>query len=220
MPSRPIIPWPDHWYYNDNNNSVKCLVDACGFTTHSTGLIRQFGDLRTHCTETPGVEHAIFLDILGQRKCAMCSWRVSHGHSSSNKLRKLFVHEKAAHGSDSMSRICGYIVLARKGRIDGRLGQSSQKIAFDRMVEKLRGFDQPITHLLCQKQGIPHSLQNLQQILSTDYLRPDGDLTPVWWPVTPERFLWLLRPNDNDPADYQWGRVWTRLRQMYITGHL
>ena len=218
MPSHPIIPWPDHWY--NNNHCVKCPVDGCEFTTHPNGLIRQFEDMKSHCSGTPGVEHAILVNMLGQRKCAMCSYRVSHGHSSSNKLRKLFLHERAAHGSDSMSRICGFVVLAREGRIDGRLGQSSQKIAFDRMVEKLQGFEQPVAHLLCQKEGLPHSLSNLQQILSTDYLRPVEDSIPVWWPVYPERFLWLLRPNDNDPADYQWGRVWTRLRQMYGNGHL
>lgn len=119
-----------------------------------------------------------------------------------------------------MSRTCGYIVLARKGRVDGRLGQDSQKVAFDRMVEKLQGFEQPVTHLLCMKNGQSHSLSNLQRILSTDYLRPDGDPSPVWWPVPAERFLWPLRPNDNDPADKQWGQVWTRLRQMYSNGYL
>ena len=218
MPSNSTIPWPDHWY--SEKNSIKCLVDGCGFTTQPKGLIRQFGVMKVHCADTPGVEHAIFSKMLGQRKCATCSYRVSPGQSCSNKLRNLFAHEKAVHGSDSMSSICGYIVLARKGRIHGRLGQDSQKIAFDRMVEKLRGYEQPVTHLLCQKKGLPHSLSNLQLILSTDPLRPDGKDTPVWWPVPSERFLGPLRPNENDPADCQWGRVWKRLRQMYGDGHL
>ena len=218
MPSHPTVPWPDHWYCD--KNSIKCLVDGCGFTTQPNGLIKQFGDMKNHCADTPGVEHAIFLIMLGQRSCATCSYRVKEGQSSSNKIRNLFLHEKNTHGSDSMSRICGYIVHARKGRIDGRLGQDSQKIIFNRMVEKLRGFEQPVTHLLCQKEGLPHSLSNLRRILSTDCLRPDEDDTPVWRPVPAERFLWLLRPDEKDPADAQWGRVWKRLRQMYSNGHL
>ncbi len=219
MPSRPTIPWPDHWCYNKTN--IKCLVHGCQFTTQPNGLIRQFEDMKIHCTDTPGVEHAIFLCMLGQRKCAICDYRVSRGQSSSNKLRKLLIHEKVVHGSEFMSHVCGYIVLARKGRIEGRLGQSSQKLAFDRMVEKFLDFKQPVTRLLCSKKGLPHSRSNLQYILaSTDYLQPGEENIPFWRPVSPERFLWLLRPNDNDPADYQWGRVWTRLRQMYRNGRL
>lgn len=218
MPSHPTIPWPDPWYYD--KNSIQCLVDGCDFTTQPNGLIKQFGAMRSHCTDTPGVEHAIFLNMLGQRKCAICSYRVSAGQSCSNKLRNLFSHEKAVHGSESMSSICGYIVLVRKSRIRGRLGQNSQKIAFDRLVEKLQEFEQPITRLLCQKKGLPHSLSNLQLILSTDYLRRDEEDSPVWCPVPAERFLGLLRPDENDPADCQWGRVWKRLRQMYGNGHL
>lgn len=218
MPFRPIIPWPDHWYCD--NNSIKCLVDGCEFTTKSNGPIKQFGDMKNHCAETPSAEHTIFSNMLGQRRCAMCSYQASQGQSRSNKLRNLFVHEKAIHGSDSMSHICAYIVLARKGRINGRLGQDTQKMAFDRMVEKLQGFEQPVTRLLCQKQGLPHSLPNLQHILSTDCLRPDGDHTPVWRPVSAEQFLWLIHPDHNDPADHQWSRVWTRLRQMYMNGVL
>lgn len=152
-----------------------------------------------------------------QRRCAMCSFQVGSGQTS-KMLRDLFKHEMTVHGSDFMSQICGYIVLARKGRI-WKLGPDSQKIAFDRMVEKLQGYEQPITNLLCQKKGVPHSISNLQEILSTDYLRPDGD-APLWKPVPAERFLWLLRPDENDPADHQWSRVWTRLRQMYSNGHL
>ena len=218
MPSQPPVPWPDHWYYD--KNSIKCLVDDCGFTTKANGLIKQFEEVKTHCAETPGVEHAIFLNMLKQRSCSTCAYQVSRGQTTSNKLRNLFLHERVVHGSDMMSRISGYTVLARKGRIDGRLGKNSQKIAFARMVEKLQGFEQPVTHLLCQRNGLPYSLSNLQHILSTDYLRPDGDPAQVWWPVPAERFLWPLRPNENDPADKQWGQVWTRLRQMYRNGHL
>ena len=134
-------------------------------------------------------------------------------------VRDLLRHEMTEHGSDSMSRISGYVVLARTGRIHGQSGEDSRKIAFDRMVEKLQGYEQPITKLLCQKTGVPHSISNLQKILSTDHLRPDGDV-PLWWPVPAERFLWLLRPDNNDPADHQWNRVWMRLRQMYSNGHL
>lgn len=218
MPFRPTIPWPDHWYYNQS--SIKCLVDGCEFTTQPNGPVKQFEAMKKHCADAPGVEHAIFSNMLGQRRCALCSYQASQGQSSSNKLRHLFAHEKTFHGSDFMSRVCKYIVLARKGRINGRLGQDSQKIAFYRMVEKLQGFEQPVTRLLCQKGGLPHSLLNLQHILSTDLSRPDGDHTPVWWPVPADHFLWSLRHDDNNPADYQWGRVWRRLRQMYSNGYL
>ena len=218
MLTRPKIPWPDHWYCN--KNSIKCLVNDCGFTTEPNGLIKQYEELKNHCANATGVEHAILSNMLKQRSCAICSHRIGPGHTSSKMIRALFDHEKAVHGSDSMSRICGYVALARKGRISRQLGQDSQKMAFDRMVEKIQGFEQPVTQLLCQKKGLPHSLANLQDILSSDCQRPDGDLSPAWWPVPPERFLWLLRPNDNDPADHQWSRVWTRLRQMYRNGHL
>lgn len=218
MPFRPVIPWPDHWYYD--KDSIKCLVNGCKFTTETNGPIKQFGDIKSHCAETPGVEHAILLNMLGQRRCALCSYQPSSGQSSSNKLRNLFVHEKAIHGGDSMSRICRYIALARKGRINGRLGHDTQKIAFDRMVEKLRGFEQPVPHLLCHRAGLPHSLPNLRVILSTDHLRPDGDYAPAWWPVPADQFLWLLRPDPSNSTDDQWGRVWTRLRQMYRNGQL
>lgn len=206
---------PDHWYYD--KISIQCQVHGCGFTTQPNGLIKQFGDMKKHCTDTPGVDHAIFLIMLGQRSCAICSYRVKESQTSSNKIRTLLSHEQSTHDSDSMSRFGEYIVLARKGRIDGRIGQDSQKIIFDRMVEKLQGFEQPITHLLCQREGLPHSLSNLRRILSTDCLRPDEDDTQ---PVPPERFLWQLRPDEKDPADAQWGRVWKRLRQMYSNGHL
>ncbi len=213
MPFKTKNPWPEHWCHN--KDSIKCLV--CGFTTQPNGLKEQFADLKNHCATTSGFEHAILSNMLMQRRCAMCSFQVGSGQTS-KMLRDLFKHEMTVHGSDFMSQICGYIVLARKGRI-WKLGPDSQKIAFDRMVEKLQGYEQPITNLLCQKKGVPHSISNLQEILSTDYLRPDGD-APLWKPVPAERFLWLLRPDENDPADHQWSRVWTRLRQMYSNGHL
>lgn len=218
MPSRSTAPWPDHWYYNQS--SIQCLVHGCDFITPPNGLLKQFGDMKNHCATTPGVEHKIFLIMLGQRSCAICSYRVKDSQTCSNRIRTLLFHEKSTHGSDFMSRTCEYIVLARKGRIDGRLGQESQKIIFDRMIEKLQGFEQPITHLLCQKAGLPHSLSNLRRILSTDCLRSDEDFAPDWRPVPAERFLWQLRPDPKDPADEQWGRVWMRLRQMYSNGHL
>lgn len=142
--------------------------------------------------------------------------RVSQGQTTSNKLRNLLVHEQAAHGSGLMSHIPGFVVLAREGRLDGH----AQRLAFDRMVEKLQGFQQPVTQLLCHKSKVTHTLSNLQEILSTDHQRPDGDMALFWEPVSAERFLWLLRPDDDNPADYQWGRVWKRLRQMYSNGHL
>lgn len=215
MPAHSNLPFPDHWH---DQNGIKCLVDGCEFTTQSNGLIRQYEDMKRHCKEAPDSEHAILLNMLGQRKCAKCPYRVGNGQSGSNKFRKLMNHEKTAHGSDSMSRIRGFFVLARRGSVDGRLTQTCQKIAFDRMVEKFGRFEQPVTALLCQRSGLPHSVSNLQDILSTDYLRPDAG--PLWWPVPPESFLWQLRPDDSDPGDYQWGRVWTRLRQMYGSGHL
>lgn len=218
MPSHPTIPWPDHWYCN--NSSIKCQAHGCAFTTQPTGLIKQLEDMKRHCAETPGVEHAIFMNMLNQRGCVTCSYTGNQGQASSNRLRKLFAHEKDVHDSDSMSRMCGYIVLARKGRINGRLGQESRKLAFDRMVERLQGFEQPVTQLLCQMEGVPHSLANLQHILSTDYLQPDRDSTAVWLPVPADRFLWLLRPDSTDPANRQWAQVWARLRQMYRNGHL
>ena len=218
MPSRPTVPWPEHWY--SDKYSIKCLVDGCRFTTESNGLIKQFEDLQSHCADASDPEHAIFLNMLGQRCCAMCDYRASKGQTSSNRIRNLFFHEKAVHGSDSMSRICGFIVLARLDRIDGRLGYESRKLAFNRMVVKLCSFEQPITQLLCHKSGLPHSRSNLQEILSTDVLRPDGEFAPLWWPVPQEQFLSLLRPDDDDPTDYQWGRVWERLRLMYKNGYL
>ena len=218
MRLRSSTPWPDHWNYD--KDSIKCLVDGCEYTTRSKGLNKQFEDLETHCADTLGIEHVIFSNMLRQRSCPRCCYRASGGQTNSKKIRNLFAHEKVVHNSVSMSCIRGYIVLARKGRIAGPRGQESQKIAFDRMIEKLQGFDQPITHLLCQKGGLPHSNSNLQHILSTDDLRHEGHDTPFWWPVPAERFLWLLRPDDDDPSDYQWGRVWVRLRQMYRNGHL
>ena len=219
MPSPTTMPWPDNWCHNEHG--IKCMVARCQFTSQSHGLTRQYDEMKAHCINNPSdAEHAIFLNMLKQRKCAFCSYRVTNGQSSSNKLRKLLAHERRDHGSDSMSRMCAYIVLAREGSIDGRLGQSTRMMAFDRMVEKLQRCQQPITHLLCQKSGFPHSLSNLHHILSTNALQPDRAPTPVWWPVAPEQFLAQLRPDDNDPGDYQWGRVWTRLRQMYSNGLL
>ena len=219
MNFRTTMPWPDNWRHNEDG--IKCLVTRCEFTTGSNGLIQQFDEMKAHCiNNTSDAEHTIFLNMLKQRKCAFCSYRVTNGQSSSNKLRKLLVHERGVHGSDSMSRLCAYIVLARKGFIDGRLGQSTRKAAFNRMVEKLQRCQQPITHLLCQKSGLPHSLSNLHHILSPNALRLDGASVPVWWPVSPEQFLAQLRPDDNDPGDYQWSRVWTRLRQLYENGLL
>ena len=230
------IPWPDHWYHDRDH--IHCIVPSCGFVVPTTVVTYQWQELLDHCVHTEGTEHGILTKMLKQGKCCVddCDHpsfnngghNVSHGVST----RALFSHELADHGSTKMSNICSFVTLAREGRVRGGPNhyqiEEVEKLAFERMLEKVEAMPWRTIELLFQKHRLHHPslyprtmfLGHLKWILTTDVLEKDGDDPPEWWPIRAEHFLWLCRPNPNNPADDEWRPVWRRLRDDYAEGRI
>lgn len=104
--------------------------------------------------------------------------------------------------------------------LPGKLGRGAQRHAFDRLVETALRLSWPVLRELFERCGYrrrsQHPLEVLKSILSSDYERLSGGYVP--YSVPPQRFLWLTRPNVNDPADYEWLLVWRGLRADYEMG--
>ena len=217
-----LYPWPDHWYFDQDY--IRCIVPQCEFVTPSHMVGPQWDQLHEHCEDTSGAEHAILLKMLSLRLCAIgdCSQTFT-GVESTRVTRYLFAHEKTAHGSVEMFNICSFVRLAREGRIRGALlGEACEKLAFHRMLGKAEALPDGTKKALFQRSGFyypeQHTPQNMGKILTADPLAQQGESPPYWWPIRADHFLWLIRPNTNDPADHQWSMVWTGLREEYANG--
>lgn len=224
MPNTIKHRWPDHWYFDQDH--VQCIVLNCGFVTTSYFPSAQWEQLRDHCKDTSSTDHAILQKILFQTACRIgnCE-QPMHFNSQDSVLRRLFAHEKLAHNSAKMSNICSFVTLAREGRIFGRYGKFTsecEQVTFDRMVQRVLAMPDATKNLLFQKAGFHHPDQqtpkNLGKILTADNLAQPGENPPYWSVIRAEHFLWLIRPDLNDPADHHWRIVWTGLRQKYAEG--
>ena len=230
MPSPPIS-WPDHWYYDQNR--IRCIVPACGFVTRSQFMDQQWTEIHDHCLTTIGAEHDLFRIMLNQTICANCGGS-PYPCIKSGKVRRLFGHEKVAHGSAEMSSICSFVRLAREGRIrKGRPNTGGggsdpepdcERVAFFRMMDKVWALPSADLLMLFQRNGCRHAntqtSENLGRILTHDPLAQEGDDPPFWWPVKAESFLSQCCPNFSNPADNDWIRLWTDLRERYADGRI
>ncbi len=227
MPAHEVL-FPDHWYHNQTLH-VRCIVPQCDFITPSESVVTQWPQMHDHCTYTPGPEHKLLDKILGQTICAIddCDHPAFTGNNHLS-LREVFRHEKYEHGSTRMSTISSFVMLSREGRIRSGLGRQPvpdcEKLAFHRMLEKVRALPAEILDLLFEKSGFhspdQKSLENLTKILTYDPRWEPDDDPPYWWPIRAEHFLWLSRQRDNDPPDPNWVRLWTRLREAYANGRI
>ena len=224
MPNIVATRWPDHWYFDQDH--VQCIVLNCGFVAPSKFVGAQWDQLRDHCKDTPSTDHAILGEILLQTTCRIgnCDLSVTQ-YPQHGVLRRLLAHEKDAHHSAKMSNICSFVTLAREGRIVGRQGintTESKRVTFDRMMQRVLAMPDATKNLLFQRAGFHNpderTPKNLARILTADNLAQLGENPPYWWPIRAEHFLWLIRPNPNDPADHHWRIVWTGLREQYAEG--
>ena len=187
---------------------------------------------------TVGTEHRILAKMLKQGLCAVddCdhpSFKL--GVATEQATRALFAHEMDVHGSTKMSNICSFVTLAREGRIRGGPGgihgvpdEEMEKLAFQRMLDKVLAMPTRTIELLFQKHELQHpSLYpratfhgHLVWILTTDVLEQPGDRPPYWWAICAEHFLWLCRPVPNKAEDDEWRPVWTKLRDDYAQGRI
>ena len=131
-----------------------------------------------------------------------------------------------------MSNICSFVTLAREGRVRGGTHhfqiEEVEKLAFQRMLEKVVAMPLRTIELLFEKHELQHpSLYtpatfqgHLKWILTTDVLEKPGDNPPEWWPIRAEHFLQICRPDPNNPADDEWRPVWNRLRDDYAEGRI
>lgn len=215
----PVNRWPEHWH--NGRDSIKCIVSGCGFTTNRPGWHSQWNDLQDHCEEGEGAEHAILLKMLWQNTCVIgdCAHPTFAGGPGS-RVRNLFAHEKEVHHSTKLSTISEFVKLARQELGPGELGHEAQRHAFDRLVEKALLLGRAVLRELFERCGYrrrsQHTLEILQKILSSDHESLSGGYVP--YSVPPQRFLWVARPNTNDPGDYDWLLVWRRLRADYKDG--
>ncbi|CAF9939171.1 MAG: hypothetical protein ALECFALPRED_008002 [Alectoria fallacina] len=223
MPQAILYPWPDHWYFDRDH--IRCIVPDCEFVTpsHMAGL--QWDQLYEHCKDTSGVEHAILSKMLSLKQCAIGDCVHTIMRESREATRRLFTHEISAHGSMEMFNICSFVRLAREGRIRGQnglLGPACEKLAFHRMLDKALALPDGTKKALFQRSEFlypeQHTPKNMGKILTADPLARQGESPPYWWPIRAEHFLWLIRPNINDPADQQWSMIWTGLREEYANG--
>ena len=221
MPRDPL-PWPAQWYLG--HFDIRCIVPHCNFVTYALRLPEQWTQLHDHCTHTAGVEHALLKIMLRQRKCALCDYPTFYGRKDWLP-RALYDHETYAHGSADMFSIDSFVTLARAGRIyfGTALEPNCQRLAFDRMMGKVRALPAAELSLLFWKGGFgagEQSLGNLARILTYDPAAHVRDDDPYWKPLRPDRFLAFCRPHDDDPADASWRRVWRDLREKYASGRI
>ena len=224
---RDPLPWPAHWYMG--HYDIRCIVPHCDFVTDANKLSEQWTQLRDHCAHAAGAEHDLLDIIVRQRKCALCDYPTFYGRNEWVP-RALYDHEVHAHGSAAMFSINSFVVLARQGRIlfgipGGYLAlePNCQRLAFDRMVGKVRALPAEELRLLFERSGFradEHSLNNLEWILTYDPSARQRDDDPYWKPVRPDRFLAFCRPDGDDPADSGWRRVWRSLREKYADGRI
>ena len=219
---------PAHWYSGHHN--IRCIVSNCGFVTDTQNLPAQWTQLHDHCANTPGAEHALLEIMLRQSTCAFCSDGGPYSGPKHLKIRKLYNHEHNGHGSARMFNISSFVVIAREHYIrlwisGGHMGPepNCERFAFDRMIEKVRALPRAELRLLFQKSGFQagqDTADNLRWILTNDPSAQPPPNAPHWLPVQADRFLWFCRPHDNDPADSNWRRIWTNLRQQYADGDI
>ena len=235
MPQGQSTPWPDHWYHDQNH--IHCIVPNCGFVVRTPFVSHHWAELLDHCMNTAGTEHRILTKMLKQGLCAVddCNHPTfKMGCAPNHVSRALFAHELAAHGSTKMSDICSFVTLAREGRIRGgssgarHVNEEIEKLAFQRMLEKVSAMPIRTLELLFQKNDLHHPNiypraqfnQHLVCILTADFLAQPGENSPIWWPVAAEYFLWLCRPIPNKAADNEWRPVWNSLRDAYAQGRI
>lgn len=229
MPAQDTLRWPDHWYHGDR---VRCLVPNCHYTTYSTtNMSRQWNQLHEHCLDTPGSDHKVLERMLQQTYCAIddCDLPAFTGGSRADvRLRTLFDHERCVHGSADMSNICSYVRLAREGRICTGKGRhpepNCERLAFDRMMEKIHALPAETIDLIFEKSGFPNphpkNRDTMIRILTYDPLAKAGERPPYWWPIRAEHFLWIARPSPFDLPDPHWEMIWTRLQADYANGRI
>lgn len=233
MPQATQIRYPDHWYHDEHR--IRCMVPACGFVTSSEHADHQWNEIHDHCLTTIGAEHDLLNIMLYQTFCAIknCTSVSFAKTRKSNTIRQLFKHEKDAHGSAEMSNICSFVRLAREGRIRKGMknGWSSaepepncERMAYYRMMEKVWALPSADLLMLFQRNGCHHpdtqTSENLGRILTHDSLAQEGEDPPFWWPVKAESFLSQCCPNFSNPADSDWTRLWTDLREKYANGRI
>ena len=235
MPPLQSIRWPDHWYHDEAR--IRCIVPNCGFVAPAQHVPdRQQEELLDHCSETRGAEHDMFYIMLTQTVCAIndCPKSRFEGTKSA-ATRNLFQHEKNAHRSVEMSSICSFVRLAREGRIrrgekDSASGDKTEpdrnceRVAYYRMLDKIWALPAADIITLFQRNGFHNpserTPENLRKILTHDPLAKDGEAPPFWWPVKAESFLSQCCPNFFDPADNDWARLYTDLREKYADGRI
>ena len=236
MPQGLPTRWPDHWYHDQDH--IHCIVPNCGFVVPNPILMHQWGELLDHCMHTAGTEHRILTKMLKQGLCAIDDCDHSSfntGSTAGTGTRGLFAHEIAAHGSTKMSDICSFVTLAREGRVCGGISgahrdpnEEIEKLAFQRMLDKVAAMPSRTIELLFQKHELLHPSVyppatfsgHLVWILTADVLEQPGDRPPYWWPVCAEHFLWLGRPIPNKAADDEWRPIWNSLRDDYAQGRI
>ena len=224
MPKKAPLRWPAHWYVG--NYDIGCIVPHCGFFTDTNNLGMQWTQLHDHCRHTGGAEHALLEIMLRQNKCALCHNVVMNGTKDWN-TRALFNHEGLHHHSAEMFSIDSFVVLVREGRVDlirrgGQMRDECQRLAFARMLEKVRARPLAELDLLFERSGVPPGQRtsgNLERILTYDRLAPRDNNAP-YLPLPAQRFLWFCSPHGNDPADDNWRRVWRSLREKYADGRI
>ena len=230
MPRPLSIRWPDHWYHDEHR--IRCIVPFCGFVATAPHLEQQWKEMHDHCLTTIGAEHDLFHIMLNQTKCAIndCARLCFTQNRKSYANRDLFNHEKDAHGSVEMSSICSFVRLAREGRVrQGKVGHTEpepncERVAYYRMMDKIWALPSADLLMLFQRNGYHHpdeqTSENLRKILTHDPLAKDGEDPPFWWPVKAESFLSQCRPDPFNPADGDWTRLWTDLRERYADGRI
>lgn len=225
MPHPRLHRWPDHWYHDQDH--IRCIVPNCGFVTPSPTVLLQWTQIHDHCIGTQGAEHEILKKMLQQTRCAIDNCDLPPlPQSVDRRIRALFAHENAAHGSADMSNICSFVRLAREGRLSSRSmpDQDCEVLAFQRMLAKVLALPDATKDLLFQKSGFhqpdQQTPETMGKILTADYLAQPGDEPPYWWPIRAEHFLWQCRPQSNNPADHHWRILWTRLREEYADGRI
>ncbi len=226
MPKPDPLPWPANWYLD--HPKIRCIVPHCTFVTDTNTLPGQWTQLHDHCTDTGGAEHALLEVMLRQSKCAFCNYPPYYGPKHS-AIRALSNHERHTHGSAAMFNIDSFVVLARQRRILFGSGghmvpeANCERLAFDRMMEKVWALPDAELGLLFQKSGChpsEYTYGNLRRILAYDPSAQPNNNAPYWLPVPADDFLSFCRPHDNDPADSNWRRVWRNLRERYANGHI
>ena len=233
MPTGNPIPLPDHWYLDESRTRTRCIVPDCEFVAPSQLVEQQWKEIHDHCLAKTGAEHGLLQIMLNQSICAInnCTHPQFSGRKSS-VIRRLFKHEKDAHGSEQMSSICSFVRLAREGRIRKcnkphcapEPEPNCERLAYDRMMDKVWALPPEDLILLFERNEYHHpdkwTAENLGEILTRDPLAKACETPPFWWPVKAESFLEHCPPDPHDPEDRHWERVWKYLREEYANGRI